>query len=193
MDIIPDGLLCMKRIGQKGFTLIEIIASLVLVGIMATTAGIGIVTFVKGQMFTLANASLTQKAELALSRITWEIMEEFNHVLSVSPDGTSISYQVLVVEGILVDRSLGLDTADNKIKMTEGAMALADGFPLIDNVQSLSLSLWTLDDSLTKQLWTVGDTEKLYLIDIEMKIIHPDEDVGALTFTTSVNPRNWLP
>ena len=183
----------MKRIGQKGFTLIEIIVSLVLVGVMASTAGIGIVTFVKGQMFTLANASLTQKAELALSRITWEIMEEFNHVLSVSPDGTSISYQVLVVEGILVDRSLGLDTADNKIKMTEGAMALADGFPLIDNVQSLSLSLWTLDDSLTKQLWTVGDTEKLYLIDIEMKIIHPDEDVGALTFTTSVNPRNWLP
>ena len=184
MDIIPDGLLCMKRIGQKGFTLIEIIASLVLVGIMATTAGIGIVTFVKAQSFTMINAALTQKAQLALSRITWEFME-FTDVLSVSPDGTFISYHM--VDG---DRALGLDPADNQIKLTEGLTALADGFPLIDNVQSLSLSLWTLDDSLTKQLWTVGDTEKLYLIDIEMKIIHPDEDVGVLTFTTSVNPRN---
>jgi len=184
-------LLFMKRIGQKGFTLIEIIVSLVLVGIMATTAGIGIVTFVKAQSFTMINAALTQKAELALSRITWEFMD-FTDVLSVNAEGNYISYHM-----IAGDRALVLDTADNQLKMTEGATTLAEGFALIDNVQSFTMTLWTLinrDGILTKEPWTVDDPTipkpKLYGIDIEMKIIHPDEDVGALTFTTSVAPRN---
>ncbi len=188
----------MKRIGQKGFTLIEIIVSLVLVGVMSATAGIGIVTFVKAQSFTMINAALTQKAELAVSRMTWEFME-FTDVLEIGDN-----YLVYHMIDDVTDsgRVLGLDTADNQIKMVEETTnhtALTTGSPLIDNVQSLSLSLWTLVEDpigsgiFDKQLWSVGDIEKLYVIDIEMKIIHPDEDVGALTFATSVNPRNWVP
>ena len=174
----------MNRTNQKGFTLIEIIVSLVLVGIMAVTAGVGIVSFVKAQSFTLINAALTQKAELAISRITWEFME-FTDVNSVSGGGTSMSFHKL--DG---DMAIGLDTTDNTVKVTEGAMALTDGFPLIDNVDSFSLYLWTLDENGIKADWAVGDSAKLYGIDVELKIVHPDADIGVLTFVTSVNPRN---
>jgi len=173
-----------KRMDQKGFTLIEIIVSLVLVGVMAVTAGVGIVTFVKGQTFTLVNAALTQKAELAISRITWEFME-LTDVLSINAEGNYLAYHM-----IDNDSAIGLDTTDNQLKITEGAMALTDGYPLVDNVESFSMSLWTLDESGNKIAWSVGDSAMLYGIDVELKLIHPDEDVGALTFETSVNPRN---
>ena len=174
----------MKRMNQKGFTIIEIIVSLVLVGVMAVTAGIGIVTFVKGQTFALVNAALTQKAELAISRITWEFME-FTDVLSVNEEGNYLSYHM--IEG---DSAIGLDTTDNQLKITEGVMELTDGFPLVDNVESFTLSLWTLDESGNRIDWNVGDSAMLYGIDVELKLIHPDEDVGTLKFETSVNPRN---
>ena len=63
----------MKR--ESGFTLIEVIATLVIVGIMATVAGLGIVTAVKGYMLAKNNAVIAAKGQVAQARITRELTD----------------------------------------------------------------------------------------------------------------------
>ena len=60
---------------EAGFTLIEIIAVLIIGGIMMTVAGMAIVTGMKGYLFARDNASITQKAQLAMTRLSRELME----------------------------------------------------------------------------------------------------------------------
>lgn len=64
----------MQRIKQEqGFTLIEIIAVLVLVGMLAVVAGTGLTFGVRGYLLAAENAEITQKAELVLSRLSREL------------------------------------------------------------------------------------------------------------------------
>jgi len=60
---------------ESGFTLIEITVSLVLVGMMAAIAGMGIVTGTKGYLLAKENSHMAQKAQLAMARIQRELME----------------------------------------------------------------------------------------------------------------------
>ncbi len=67
-----------KENRQKGFTLIEMIVSLVLVGILSAFAGMGIVAGVQGYLFAKETASVNEKAQLALMRINRELLECYN-------------------------------------------------------------------------------------------------------------------
>lgn len=67
-----------KRSFQKGFTLIEMIVVLILVGILAAGAGLGIMTAVQGYLFSKDSAEISQKAQLAISRINRELLECYN-------------------------------------------------------------------------------------------------------------------
>src|SRR5210317_428691 len=61
--------------GDAGFTLIEIIVSLVIAGILASIAGMGIVSDISGYAFVRENVSLSQKIQLATARINRELLE----------------------------------------------------------------------------------------------------------------------
>jgi len=65
----------MKRIffNRRGFTLIEIITSLVVFAIIGVIAGMGMVSIAKGYVFTKKNAAGAQKAQIALARIVKEL------------------------------------------------------------------------------------------------------------------------
>ena len=65
---------------QDGFTLIEMIASLAIVGILAAIAGIGLVQIAEGFLLTQAGAESAQKAQLAMARM----IKEFNHITDVA-------------------------------------------------------------------------------------------------------------
>jgi len=74
---------------KKGFTLIEVIVTLILVGITATLAGMWIVNVANGYVFAKMNANTVQNAQLAMTRLT----KEFAAIDSIIyASGTSIQY-----------------------------------------------------------------------------------------------------
>jgi prepilin-type N-terminal cleavage/methylation domain-containing protein len=71
---------------QAGFTLIEMIASLAIVAILAAIAGIGLVRITEGFTLSRTAAEMAQKTQLAMARME----KEFNQITEVST-GSSLS------------------------------------------------------------------------------------------------------
>jgi len=161
---------------DSGFTLIEVIVSLVLVGLIALVAGMGIVSFAKGYVFTRDSTHMAQKAQLAMARLNREFMELLD--ITDASDPTKISF-----ESTTGDREIGLD--DGKIKIAESGTPLTNGDALIDNVNNFTLSYYT--DYLAGQQWVFGtdDMDLLTAIQFDFTLI----GVGG-TFSTIVYPRN---
>ena len=76
---------------QAGFTLIEIIATLVIAGILTAVAGMGIVQVVRGYTTTRENARIAEQAQLAIARITKEIIELMD--IPTASTATSLYHQ----------------------------------------------------------------------------------------------------
>ncbi len=78
---------------KKGFTLIEIIATLLLVAILAVSVAISILPMTQGLMQVRVNTAAAQKARLALVRLS----REFTTITNVASSSSSaITYDLLV-------------------------------------------------------------------------------------------------
>lgn len=162
---------------DSGFTLIEVIAVLVLVSLLALIAGMGIVRGVEGYFFARENLELSQKAQLSLARMRLE-MVEIRTVHSAATDSIEFS----TPSG---PRTIGLDT--DLIRLADGTTALADGDVLIDGVTNLT---FTYRDS-AGALWTTADNIRdLSEIRIDLILNHSVGDTSTISFFTTVNPRN---
>jgi prepilin-type N-terminal cleavage/methylation domain-containing protein len=62
-----------RKSKEKGFTLIEVIVTLVLVGITAALAGMWIVSVANGYIFAKTNAKTVQNGQLAMTRLVKEL------------------------------------------------------------------------------------------------------------------------
>ena len=124
---------------EAGFTLIEIIVSLVLAGIMASVAGMGIVMGVQGYLFAKDNAAVSGKAQLATSRLNRTFIEVLD-ITTVGSSPTRVTYNRLS-GGVSTQETLYLDTTGghNTIKIASGGSA-SGGDTLVDNVSSLVLT-----------------------------------------------------
>lgn len=174
----------MRKINkQNGFTLIEMIVVLILVGIMATFAGLAIVMGVQGFMFSKNNAAISEKAQLALARINRELLECYNCSVTINPNLGTTPFSFTNTLG---QRYFRLNTTDINNKYVEisnnigflktGATSGINNYSdiLINNVNS-----FTMDYSAT------GDKS----IRVTMSLNHPDSST-ALDFSTNVFPRN---
>ncbi|RQD63148.1 MAG: type II secretion system protein [Desulfonatronovibrio sp. MSAO_Bac4] len=65
----------LSKNSQQGFTLIEIIAVMLLVGVLSAVAGFGLITGVQGYLMASENAAIAQKTQMAMTRISREIRE----------------------------------------------------------------------------------------------------------------------
>lgn len=157
----------MKINGQKGFSLIEMIAVLVLVGIMAAVAGMGIVQGIQGYLFAKSNASLSEKANMAIARINRELLECYN---CSGTAGSSVLYPVNIINP-LGRRSFLLEDGSVKImEIAESGSSTTD--VLIDNVNSFSMT-YDADGSIT----------------VNMNVTSP-YSTTPIAFSTNVHPRN---
>jgi prepilin-type N-terminal cleavage/methylation domain-containing protein len=75
-----------KNFNNRGFTLIEVIVSLVLVSIIGAVAGMGLVQISKGFVFSKKTTATAQKGQITISRL----VKEFSAITSVS-SGTATS------------------------------------------------------------------------------------------------------
>jgi len=161
---------------QTGFTLIEIIVSLLLVGFLALFAGMGIVTFTKGYIFARENAHMAQKANMALQRINRELRELI--------DVSAASSTAVTIGSPAGTRIIGLD--DEKIKIAEAGVSLADGNILIDDVGGLTLSYYK-----GAEPWAQGmDIRLLSAIEVKFTLKRADSGEDPLEFSTTIHPRN---
>jgi len=172
-------LYCEKIRSQKGFTLIEIVVTLVLVGILAALGGFGIVQAVKGYIAVKENSAITQKAQLAMSRINREIVE----MIRITSPGANAT--VLPLATPTGEKIIGLD--NGAIKMAFGGAALSGGDILIDNVENLTFTYY--QGSTESASWAVGNDRELSGVKVSLAIRHPQGQ--TLTFGGPlVYPRN---
>ncbi len=155
---------------HKGFTLIEIIVTLVLVGLLAATGGMAIVQAVNGYVMTKQNAETTQKYQMAMSRINREIREMIN----IDSDSTATSIAINGVNNCLSAtdcvRTIGLDGTSVKIA-SGSSTSLANGDVLLDNVSSFNITYYNQNTS--SSTWSVGNDQSLTGVKVDLLINLP--------------------
>ena len=166
---------------ESGFTLLEIIFSLVILSILVAIAGLGIVTGSKGYLFARQNACSAQKAQMALARITREF-RELDEITACST--TSVSFKNSVG-----NFTIGL--SENKIRIKTDIGNIASGDILIDEIAPNG---FILTFSKGNGEWFLTDPQAdLIDISIQIEMIRNDVSSGKLIFSTSVHPRNIGP
>ena len=163
-------------IDDKGFSLVELIASLTIAGILAVALTTIVVTALNGFSLSKDAADVTQKANLALTRIRVELLNatditlaEANRITYTRDDGT---YEIRKTGNtVTLEKTSGTSTIPAKT--------------LVDNILTDygtdSFLTYEKDDAST---WTPGDISTLYAITVILKFTnYPD------TLETMINPR----
>ena len=173
---------------ESGFTLIELIASLVIFALMFTLAGMGIVMAAKGYVITKESAHMAQKAQLAMARINRELME----ITTIAARVDTQPNPYIIYDHIDSRKAIAKDGSTIKMFFNLGAaVTLSDlsvGDILIDDVTQFTLTYYKSDSTL----WVFGtdDIKELSSVGVEIVMSREDSGVGDKTFQTTVRPRN---
>jgi prepilin-type N-terminal cleavage/methylation domain-containing protein len=167
-------LMTIAKKNERGFTLIEIIVTLVLVGITAALAGMWIVSVTNGYIFARNNMETTQKAQLAMTRL----VKEFKAISAVTAaSASSITYT-------RADVSSGSVTSN---VASSGSQVQLNGNTLTDNVSSFSLHYCANVTDIGSNCPTTWSSTS-HIIEIELKLTGANNIVS--TFTERVTPLN---
>ena len=168
---------------DKGFTLIEIIASLVLAGILAAVAGMGIVQATKAFLFTRQTTEISQKNSLPMIRMRRSVM----NLTDVSAIGSRSLTLNRLSSGTEISETYnwGGNIGNPLTVSINGGAAQT----LADNIQNFSLSFvnskntaWTVTDPLTD------------LAHITIDLTLQGGSATNIVFSENVVPRNtYLP
>ena len=165
---------------ESGFTLIEIIVTLIIVGIIATIAGMGIASGIKGYMLARGNAAITQKSQMALARVSRELMELVD-VATAQP--SRVTYNRFDFDsGNIVSQTMYLDSGS--VKIVSGSTP-SGGDTIVDDVGSFTLTYY----KGTNTWQTADDIQLLSTIRIVIGLTNPGGG-SDLPFSTTVTPRN---
>mgnify|MGYP001812968231 CR=1 FL=1 len=168
---------------ESGFTLIETVASLVIVAVLAAFAGMSIVTGTKGYVQTRENSHLAQKAQVTMARVYRELMELTNiaavdtssepWIIFDNPQGR----QAIAKEGDTL-RLYTLGLTDTNLT--------GEGDLLADQVAGFSLNYFQGPNA-----WTIADEiELLSAVQVSVDLQRKEGSRSVLNFTTTVYPRN---
>ena len=166
---------------NKGFTLIEIIVSLLIVSIMAAVAGLGIVQMTNAFVFAKDATALTQKNQLAMTRLRMSLQ----NLTSISAAGAStITIERRSPDGTLITETFQFSGNTLQVKSSDYD-GYSDFFTLADNVSAFSLSY--LD--YPGDAWSISDRiSDLARIGISMSL--SASEGTSMTFVDEVFPAN---
>lgn len=173
---------------ESGFTLLEIIASLVLLSIMATMAGLWIVLGARGYVFTRENSIIVQKAGMVMARIERELLELSALDIAASDDGC-IRFKAGTVSSYY--RAIGLNGTELELKVSDSADCDCNtsGFLLGDSISDFTISYEDSAGTSPVPSTPPADLEDLVAIHVDFTINRSD-GTDAEKFETIVNPRN---
>ena len=163
-----------KTENTSGLILIELVATLILVGIIGIFTGFFLFTGIKGYMTTKETSEGALIAQTALERISKEL-REIDSLPSSPVANTSITFTSKILPG---QRLISYDNATDTISISvDGGTA----WPLLKDVDTFSLS------------WTTADLNYDTVDDISgITITFNTEQVGQ-TFSTTIYPRGFFP
>ena len=172
---------------ESGFTLVEIIVSLILAGIMATAVGMGIVSFTKGLMLARESSHIAQKSQLAIARLNRELME----ITDIAAKDDTQPDPHIIYDNISGRHAIAKDGSVIKMffDLPSGATALPDSgdYTLMDNVDRFELNYYKDYQADPKVNWVLGTYEIKDLTAIKIKFTLNGVDGD---FETIVFPRN---
>jgi len=167
---------------EAGFTLIEVIVVLIMTGILAAAAGVGIVKGIEGYTLAKETTRLSQKAQLAMERMRREMVQ----ITTVTVAATA-SMAFTIPSGASPSGSRGIGLSGDAVKISIGSTNWAGGDTLVDGVNSLTLTFFKEDGSA----WTTSDDDReLSMIRVDLALDHSIDGVAPVLFTAYVNPRN---
>ncbi len=188
---------------QAGFTLLEIVISIALLGLLTALFGMGLVAAMQSHQFSRTNVEVTQKAQLAMTRIQRELME-LVRVIEVTDNQTTpginrfIIYERMVPgnhQG-MVRFGLHLNQADNSIYLytdLDSAVTHLDssttgqGDVLIDRVDNFTFECFKGADTWDEKT----DAQSLLsTIRVKLDLVRRDDPETNQHFRTVVQMRN---
>lgn len=139
---------------DKGFTLIEVIVSLMLMGFLAVIAGFGLAKIAEGYVVARQNTESIQKAHVAMARIVKELSAVTGSgSLFIDANATGVTYT----------RSDG--TVTNTIQRAGSTVTL--GSTLLDNVTAFALKYYD-GANPAAQITLPADYWKMRRVDIDL-------------------------
>jgi len=192
----------MKK-SSAGFTLIEVIVSLVLMGIVGIVAAMGLMQGIKAYAITRTSSETVQQTEYALNRIKLEFMN-MDSVTAASSESITFTTNKVInrISEPPISYTIARDSINKQIIFTVGVGAGAVSNPLLTGVGTGGAFLtYTKNDG---GAWAPANgfgsnspcsssdsccDSSLNNITINLIITRSDGG-GNLTFTTSINPRN---
>jgi prepilin-type N-terminal cleavage/methylation domain-containing protein len=159
---------------QKGFTLVELIATLVLVGIIGTFTTLFMYTGLNGYLRAKDTAEGALKAQIALDRLSLELRDIDKIDLGTFNNDTRIDYTSVTLPG------------DRKILYNGGVVSLdVDGSvnELLDEVSDFKMRLMPAELN-----YFADNKDEVQAIDVSFKV----GEIGRV-FSARIFPRNMVP
>ena len=156
---------------QQGFALIELMAVIVLVGIIATFSAFFLRTGFSGYLNTKNSTEGALNAQMALDRISMELRNISD--ITTTPSNTSVTYRSEELTGTRTLKYVGNEIIIN---------VDATDYRLLDNISSFNLDFDTRD----LDHYPPSD-EEVAGIDVEFEL----NDIGQ-NFRTNIIPRNMV-
>jgi prepilin-type N-terminal cleavage/methylation domain-containing protein len=162
---------------EKGFTLIEVVVTLLLVGITAALAGMWIVNVANGYVFAKMNADTAQKGQLAMTRLA----KEFSSIQSVESDTNFTNDTKIKFTRTDFNNPAGVIVTVSK----NGDQLLLNGHPLTDSVNKFELAYCDSADSTDcPTIWSASSR----IIEITLTLMGANNTPSS--FTGRATPRN---